>query len=73
MDLKYADKLIQLGMRIEELFSEEAWEAIKKDRLQEFKNPETLSPEECRKIIMAGLEKMKERGEELLVMRKLEL
>lgn len=73
MDLKYIDKLIQLGMRIEELFSEEAWAAIKNDRLQDFKNTELLSSEECRKIILAGIEKLKEQGEELLVIRKVKL
>lgn len=73
MDLKYIDKLIQLGMRIEELFSEEAWAAIKNDRLQDFKDPELLSSEECRKIIIAGIEKLKEQGEELLVLRKIKL
>lgn len=45
MDLKYADKLIQLGMRIEELFSEEAWEAIKKT---DFKNSK-VQKRFCRK------------------------
>ena len=73
MDLKYIDKLIQLGMRIEELFSEEAWAAIKNDRLQDFKNTELLSSEECRKIILAWIEKLKEQGEELLVLRKVKL
>ena len=58
MDLKYVDKLLQLGMRIEELFSTEAWAAIKNDRFQEFKNPELLSDSECRKIIIAGIEKI---------------
>ena len=73
MDLKYIDKLLQMGMRIEELFSPEAWVAIKNDRLQDFNDPGELSPEECRKIIIAGIERLEEQGEELLVLRKLKL
>lgn len=72
VDLVYLDHLLRLGMNIEEMFTEEAWEAVKKFRSEEFRQEVELSPEECARIVQAGVQKMKEEGRELVILRQVQ-
>lgn len=70
VDLVYLDHLLRLGMNIEEMFSDEAWEAVKNFRAEEFRDSIELTPEECAMIVQAGVLKMKEQGREIVALRK---
>lgn len=72
VDLVFLDKLLKMGMSIEEMFTEEAWNAIKRFRSDDLHQNVSLSPEECEKIVLAGIQKMKEDGQELAVLRKIQ-
>lgn len=70
VDLAYLDHLLKLGMNIEEMFTEEAWETIKRLRAEDLRDEIELSPEECAQIVLAGMKKMKEQGQEIVALRR---
>lgn len=72
VDLVYLDQLLKMGMNIEEMFTVEAWEVIKKLRANDLRDEIVLSPEECARIVSAGLQQLKERGQEVAVLRKVQ-
>lgn len=61
----YAEKMLGMGIRIDELFNEEAWNRIKSDCAQEIRGEVELTPEECSRIVVSGIESLKVRGAEL--------
>lgn len=61
----YAEKMLEMGIHIDELFSEEAWERIKQDCAKEIRGEVELTPDECAQIVASGLASMKAGGKEL--------
>lgn len=72
VDLVYLDRLLKLGMNIEEMFTQEAWDTIKHLRADELRDEIELTPEECAMIVRAGMRKMKEQGQEIVALRKVQ-
>jgi len=72
VDLVYLDHLLRLGMNIEEMFTQEAWDSIKSLRAEEFRDEIELTPEECARIVRAGMVKMKEQGQEIVALRRVQ-
>ena len=58
---EYCEKLLKMGMGIEELFSDAVWEKIKKERAADFKAEVRLSPEECAEIVRHGLDAIRQK------------
>lgn len=61
----YAKKMLEMGIRIDELFSDEIWQKIKEDCASEIRGEVELTPEECSRIVASGIESLKARGAEL--------
>lgn len=61
----YAEKMLEMGIHIDELFSDEAWNRIKEECAQEIRGEVELTPEECSKIVTSGIASLKARGAEL--------
>lgn len=72
VDLVYLDQLLKMGMKIEEMFTDEAWEAVKKFRAEELRQEVELSPEECAQIVQAGIQMLKKEGREVVVLRQVQ-
>ena len=56
-------KLLEIGMGIDELFTPELWEAIKTRHAAEFRGEVVLTPEECALIVRNGLRSLRLKDE----------
>lgn len=72
VDLAYLDHLLRLGMNIEEMFTQEAWDTVKRLRANDLRDEIELTPEECAQIVQAGMRLMKEQGREIVALRKVQ-
>lgn len=61
----YAKKMLEMGIRIDELFSDEIWQKVKEDCAKEIRGEVELTPDECEQIVASGLASMKAGGKEL--------
>ena len=49
------EKLLEIGMNLDELFTPELWEKLKARHAQELRGEVVLTPEECATIVRNGL------------------
>lgn len=61
----YAQKMLEMGIRIDELFSDEIWQKIKEDCASEIRGEVVLTPEECEQVVVSGIAKIQADGAEL--------